>query len=172
MMQAKYFAFALAAVLVIAPLAAAEDYNEDTRAVEHASYEFYASLNKLFEGDVAPMINIWSHADDVSYMGPAGGFQVGWERVRAQWEEQAALKLGGKIEPDNTRITVGDDIAFVQAYEQGDNVDPQGKLVQVSIRATTIFRKEAGQWRVIAHQTDLIPQLEQEVRTRAIESAR
>ena len=32
------------------------------------------SLNLMFAGDLGPMKDVWSHADDVTYMGPDGGF--------------------------------------------------------------------------------------------------
>jgi len=151
-----------AAVLLIAGCAdnTSKPHAEHIKAAEEASAKFYTSLNALFKGDAAPMKEVWSHADDVSYMGPGGGFQVGWDQVSTTWDEQAALKLGGKIEPQDTRVTVGNDLAFVQCYEKGDNKDAAGQDVKVSIRATNVFRKENGQWKMIAHHTDLLPFLE------------
>jgi ketosteroid isomerase-like protein len=80
--------------------------------------------------------------------------------VRANWEKQAALKLGGKVEPDDMRITVGRDIAVIHNYEKGENTNARGKTQKVSIRATNVFRKESGQWKMIGHHTDLLPYLE------------
>ncbi len=44
------------------------------------------------------MKEIWSHADDVIYMGPGGGTRIDWIAVLADWERQAALKLGGEVQ--------------------------------------------------------------------------
>jgi ketosteroid isomerase-like protein len=41
--------------------------------------------------------------------------------------------------------------------------------VQVSIRATNLFRKENGAWKMIGHHTDLLPFLEKETLTRSEE---
>ena len=71
----------------------------------------------------------------------------------------AALKLGGKVEAVDIRVFTGHDIAITQNYEKGENKDPDGKAISVSIRATNIFRKEAGEWKMISHQTDLLPYL-------------
>jgi ketosteroid isomerase-like protein len=57
-------------------------------------------------------------------------------------------------------VTVGGDLAFVQCYELGNNLDAQGQPQQVSIRATNLFRKENGEWKMIGHHTDLLPFLE------------
>lgn len=133
---------------------------DDTAAVAAAVGQFYTALNIFFTGDLGPMKEVWSHADDVTYMGPGGGFQKGWAAVLPIWEEVAAIKLGGKVTPKDMRITLGQDIALTHNYEIGENVDKNGKPLKVSIRATNIFRKENGQWKMIGHHTDLLPYLE------------
>jgi ketosteroid isomerase-like protein len=136
----------------------------DARGVERANARFYQGLNAMFTGDASPMEQIWSHADDVTYMGPAGGFELGWEQVQATWEAQAALKLGGEIVVDELRAVVGRDLAIVHCRESGNNLDAQGRSQQVSIRATNVFRKENGEWKMIGHHTDLLPFLAKEPR--------
>jgi ketosteroid isomerase-like protein len=127
--------------------------------VKQAAAQFYSALNAMFTGDVAPMKEVWSHANDVTYMGPGGGFQVGWDQVLKNWEQQAAKKLGGKVEPTNMQVTVGKDLAIVSDIEQGENTNADGKVEKVSIRATNLFRKEGGKWKMIGHHTDLLPYL-------------
>jgi len=125
-----------------------------------AAAGFYAALNALFEGELAPMVEVWSHADDVTYMGPDGGFQVGWKAVLADWEKQAAMKLGGRVEPDAMRITKVGDLAVTHNYERGENVNTGGGAPgSVSIRATNLFRKENGRWKMIGHHADPLPYL-------------
>lgn len=119
-----------------------------------AAAGFYAALNALFEGDLAPMVAVWSHADDVTYMGPDGGFQVGWKDVLADWEKQAAMKLGGRVDPDGMRITAGRELAVTHNYEKGENINTGGTSGSVLIRATNLFRKEDGAWKMIGHHTD------------------
>jgi hypothetical protein len=46
-----------------------------------AADRLYDALNAMFAGDLTPMKALWSHADDVTYMGPGGGLQVGWKQV-------------------------------------------------------------------------------------------
>ncbi len=160
-MHTKAILFVLALAIAVPCLAdpnpAADD---ELQAVERATSAFYASLNNLFAGDASGMDDVWSHAADVSYMGPGGGYQVGWEQVRANWQSQAALRLGGKVEPREMHTTVGGDLAFSECYEVGNNVDVEGRPIAVSIRATNLFRKENGQWKMIGHHTDLLPYLE------------
>lgn len=169
-MHTKELVLSTAMFLVAACFAnPTSSFADDTKAVEQATAQFYASLNTMFTGDAGPMQEIWSHADDVTYMGPAGEFQAGWNEVRDIWEAQAALKLGGKVEPYEMRVTLGNDLAFTQCYEKGSNLDAQGRTVQVSIRATNLFRKENGTWKMIGHHTDLLPFLKEQTLTKSAE---
>ena len=136
--------------------------SESEKGVKEAAMQFYSSLNTMFKGDVTPMIEMWSHAPDVTYLGPQGGILVGWDEVRKAWEDQAALKLGGQINPEDMHITVGDTIGIAQNYERGTSyID--GKPVTVAIRATNVFRLEEGKWKMISHHTEIIPSLEKSV---------
>jgi ketosteroid isomerase-like protein len=142
------------------PLSAARGADENEDAVMQATAQFYAALNAMFVGEIDPMKAVWSHADDVTYMGPGGEFQVGWDQVRANWEIQAAKKLGGEVRAEGMHFTVGRQIAIAACVEVGENI-VDGNPQNVSIRATNIFRKEGGQWKMVGHHTDLLPFLKQ-----------
>ncbi len=131
------------------------------KQVEAAAAQFYVALNALFKGEVEPMLEVWSHDDDITYMGPGGGLHFGWEQIRSDWEHAASLKLGGKIEASDIHIFTGEQLAIVQNHEIGKNIDDQGNTIQVKIRATNIFRLQDGQWLMISHHTDLLPYLEE-----------
>ena len=149
---------AIALAVLAGPVDASQ---EGEAAVRDAAAGFYSALNVLFTGNPDSMAEVWSHADDVTYMGPGGGFQIGWPQIFKSLKQQAAMKLGGRVEPAEMHITVGQELAVVQNYEKGTNVDAQGKQQKVSIRATSIFRKEDGKWKMIGHHTDLLPFLKE-----------
>ena len=138
------------------PVRAADD---DTQAVKVALGGFHDALNVLFTGDAGPMKAVWSHADDVTYMGPMGGMQIGWSQIEAYWDRQAAKKLGGKVDPTSVHITTSPTLAVVHYEEKGENVIA-GTSHPVAIRTTTTFRKEAGVWKVIGHHTDTLAYLQ------------
>ena len=161
-MTPRRFGWLSVVALVLAGCAAASAMRrsgDETEAVKQAAAGFYSALNALFTGDAEPMKEVWSHADDVTYMGPAGGVQVGWDQVRERWDAQATLKLGGKIRGERLEMVVGRDLAVTYSYENGENI-VDGKPQKVSIRATNVFRKEGGSWKMIAHHTDLLPYLQ------------
>src|SRR5262249_2261154 len=130
-----------------APLALASEADE--KDVRKAVDQFYTALNVMFTGELGPMKDVWSHASDVTYMGPTGGFQVGWPQVLENWQAQAAMKLGGKVEAFDLKVTVGRDIAVTANMERGENTNAKGEPQKVSIRATNVFRKEGGAWKMI-----------------------
>ena len=144
-------------VVATAPIDATADSKEEVRA---ANARFYEALNEMFSGNLALMKEVWSHAADVTYMGPGGDYRVGWEEVLSSWEEQASMRLGGEVNPDRTQVVVGKELAVTHGVERGENTSAQGKPEPVSIRATNVFRYEEGEWKMIGHHTDLLPFLE------------
>jgi ketosteroid isomerase-like protein len=162
MATALYLSLALTTVATLTTLAGCakiESRELDERAVRTAVAEFYVALNFLFTGDVGPMKEVWSHADDVTYMGPGGGFQVGWEAVQREWKSQAALKLGGTVKSADMQVTATRTLAVVSNYELGENTNVDGETRLVTLRATSMFRKEGRSWKMIGHHTDLLPYL-------------
>ena len=149
-------AVAVAVLLAATPASAADS---SAKAVLAANAGFYAALNRMFAGDLTAMKVVWSHADDVTYMGPTGEYEHGWSTVLKDWEGQAAMKLGGRVEPGDVRALVGRDVAVVTDYEMGENTNAQGKVERLKLRATNIYRKEGGQWKMVGHHTDTLPYL-------------
>ena len=119
--------------------------------------QFYQALNTLFIGNATPMKAIWAHSDDAAYMGPDGGVKRGWEAISAVWDFQANARLGGEVIPDHDQIIAGEDLAITTNFEVGENKNAEIGFQKVSIRATNVFRKESGVWKMISHHTDLLP---------------
>ena len=153
-------AILLLAVTGIMSVGMMQSDESEKQAVTRANEQFYAALGKIFTGDTKPMQDVWSHAEDVTYMGPDGGFQVGWSQVLANWETHAAMKLGGEIKSSNMHMTLGSSLAIIQCYEKGQNTNVKGRAQKVDIRATNLFRKENGQWKMIGHHTDKLSYLD------------
>ena len=148
-------AFAICASGFATPASAASERS----AVLKANEAFYKALNEMFKGELDPMVAVWSHAPDVTYMGPTGNFDHGWDAVLKDWQGQAAMKLGGIVTPEEISPIVGREVAVVSDYEKGENTNAQGQVVQLRLRATNIFRKEHGQWKMVGHHTDTLPYL-------------
>jgi len=128
---------------------------KEAKAVSAAIDHFYSALNTLFTGNGQAMKDAWSHADDVTYMGPDGLYLTGWGNIEKMWNSVAAQKLGGRVMPQKMHTVIGSDMALVNCVEVGEN-KVNGKTETVSIRSSTVLSKRDGTWKVIAHQTDLL----------------
>ena len=102
-------------------------------AVRKVLDRYMIALNTVLAGDADPMKDVWSHADDITYMGPTGKVLNGWKEIEKSWEFQVYLEKG--------------------------NLNLKGQPMDFSIRGTTTFRLEEGNWKVIGHHTDIIPAL-------------
>jgi len=136
---------------LMTPLENPMSNNDST--VSKAIENFYLALNVLFTGDAGPIKDAWSHADDITYMGPEGAYLRGWDAIGPLWDEVAALKLGGHIRPKQLHIVSRNDMALITCIEAGENMS-KGTAETVGIRSSTVFRIEDGNWKVIHHQTD------------------
>ncbi|MFL5844767.1 MAG: YybH family protein [Solirubrobacteraceae bacterium] len=122
-------------------------------SLEDATHDFYDALNAVLGGDAEPMLTLWSHADDVTYMSPFGELLVGWEPVRASWHAQAGQRLGGRVDPAELRHFDSPSLGSVVGFERG-SVQIEGTTTPVDIRATSTYRLEDGRWKMIGHHTD------------------
>jgi hypothetical protein len=78
-MRSKLFIWISIFALTVASLhlgnssVAAED---GRKALIKAVANFYTALNQMLTGELDQMNEVWSHADDVTYMGPGGGHGI------------------------------------------------------------------------------------------------
>ena len=82
-----------------------------TDEVRKASAQFYAALNQMANGDRSSMADVWSHGASVTTMHPIGGREVGWDAVRASFEQVAKIASAGKVELKDQLIQVAGDVA-------------------------------------------------------------
>jgi len=125
-----------------------------------ANNQFYAGLNEMFNGNIEPLNDLWSHTNSITYMGPFGGSLNGWNEVSKEFNKVAAMKLGGEISCNNLHVYTGTELGYTTCVEEGENIGLDGKPISVSHRATNIFQLENGKWRLIHHHTDISSQLE------------
>ena len=124
--------------------------------VLQASEQFYAALNRFLNGDPKPMMEVWSHGPDVTAMHSVPGRQVGWEEVRATWEQFASLTSAGQVAVHDLLVRVGGDLAYTIGSERIE-ATLAGERGQFEGRVTNIYRREAGGWKMVHHHIDLSP---------------
>jgi ketosteroid isomerase-like protein len=124
--------------------------------VRTASARFYSALERMTDGDVAPLADIWSHSATVTTMHPIGGRQTGWDEVRGSFQGVADLASSGQVELRDQSIQVAGDMAYEVGIEYGQ-ATLAGERVTIEHRVTNVYRREDGQWKIVHHHTDLSP---------------
>jgi ketosteroid isomerase-like protein len=122
--------------------------------VREASESFYAALNRMVSGDAAPLTDIWAHGPDVTAMHPIGGRQVGWDQVRATWEQVATLASSGSVRLDDQQLQVGSDMACETGIERG-RLTLAGQNATIEHRVTNVYRRGPDGWKIVHHHTDI-----------------
>jgi uncharacterized protein (TIGR02246 family) len=131
--------------------------NDNEIQVRGAVDRWFAVLNAMLNGDPEPFSALYSHKDDVTYMGAEGTYRVGFEAAYADWRAQAEKSTGGAVEGVDIQLAVSGDMATAAHITKGSVKQPSGDVAQTFLRETSVFRKEDGQWRMIGHHADVIP---------------
>ena len=156
-MQRMSLVASLWLVVAMVPITATGEstmQSEEKTEVSAMVDQWIVALNAMFAGDPKPFAEIYSHADDVTYMGAEGTYRIGWDATYADWEKQAAHAGGGHVEATDVHIVVGVNLATATHYTQGNVTGADGKVVEIKVRETSVFRKEDGVWKMIGHQAD------------------
>jgi ketosteroid isomerase-like protein len=126
-----------------------------------ASAYFYEAVNAVLRGDDAPMRVIWSHAADTTYCDPTGAIVGGWEALRAYWERAATLNRAAatriSASAELVALMVLGDLAYIIVREHVTVVQADGATTTMIARATNIYRRESGGWRLLHRHADAAP---------------
>ncbi len=134
----------------------------EERAVIYATMQFYTALEGEYKDKPEIISEMWSQGDDVTYMGADGGYDIGWAAAYSAWQTQSAKHFPIKVQPTNLVVTVGPELAVAHNYVEAvtGKADSAKGTSDIKLRATTVFRKENGKWKVIGHHVDAIPMIE------------
>jgi ketosteroid isomerase-like protein len=114
----------------------------------------YEALNVMLTGDPGPIQSVWSMGEDASYAGPFGGVMTGGPAIAQEFARVAAMKLSGRIEVTDAFMVEGVDMGYTVCTEHGIDHVIDGQAVNLTHRATNIFRREPQGWKLVHHHTD------------------
>ena len=113
---------------------------------------------EITRGNPAVYKSLWSRQDDVTLANPFGPPVRGWEQVSARLDLAASNYRDGQdyeFEPISTVITP--ELAYTVEIERvRTRLGESDELSQIAIRATTVFRREDGEWKVTHRHGDPI----------------
>jgi ketosteroid isomerase-like protein len=126
--------------------------NEDFEAsVRAAIARLHAAMAKVANGDVSDIKALYSHSDDATSFYGWGGYERGWQAVSQRWNWAGAQFKGGIVRYENVSTVITPELFYVTDIETFENqrVADTAGITGWSNRVTHIFRKEAGERRLL-----------------------
>jgi ketosteroid isomerase-like protein len=128
--------------------------------------EWEKAQSRFINGDPTLWKQHASHRHDVTILGGFGGYgEKGWNAVGARYDWASSQYKGGgaTMKVEYLNIGVSGDLGFTVAIErqEGARVGDQQNPTRRALRATQIFRKEGGAWKLLHRHAD--PLIEKQV---------
>jgi ketosteroid isomerase-like protein len=101
---------------------------------------------------------LYSRQDDVTLANPFGPPARGWSDVSTRLDRAAENFRDGEVVGfENVSTVIGSDFAYtVEIESYRARVGKADEITPLSIRVTTIFRREGGIWKVVHRHADPI----------------
>lgn len=135
--------------------------------LEQVMEQDHRALDAFVKGDPEPKKRLYSKGDDATLANPLGPPALGWNQVAAALERAASLLRDGEptaFERISQYATA--DLAYIVEIERTRlKTGASDEMASISLRVTTIFRREDDGWKVVHRHADPI------TTPRSIESA-
>ena len=124
---------------------------EPEASVSAAIARLRAAMAKVANGDVSAIKSLYSHTADATSFYGWGGYEKGGEAVSQRWDWAGAQFKGGTVRYENVSTVVTPELFYVTDIETFENqrVADTADITGWSNRVTHIFRREAGEWRLL-----------------------
>lgn len=135
--------------------------NDSARDVDLEAFvgRCHEAITEQSHGHPEPFLELWSRADDVSIMAAIGGYQIGFEEVSKLLTAASQTQSFETWSAENLVTIVRDDLAFtIELEHYGRHTD--GEEEKMTLRATQIYRREDGEWKVIHRHGDILQAVE------------
>lgn len=120
--------------------------------------QHHRALDAFVKGDAEPLKKLYSRRDDVSLANPFGPPVRGWKDVAATMERAAkSYKEGEAAGFERISDHATADLAYIVDIERyRSKIAGAEDFASFTLRVTTIFRREDGDWRVVHRHADPI----------------
>jgi ketosteroid isomerase-like protein len=117
---------------------------------------FDSGLVAFVNGDPARWMANVSQADDATLLTPYGENLRGWAEVEKQYERVGRqFAPGSTVRQEYLVIEVQGDLGYTVVLQPGIYRSPDSDTSRAGFtRATNIFRREAGQWKLVHRHMD------------------
>ncbi len=116
----------------------------------------HLAVKEFYKGNPEPYNKLFSLEQDVSLLGAQGGISVGSKEVTQHLTSRASwFKAGQNVNWERLEKFSTEDLGYVVEVERFDaRVGGTNEIIHVALRATTIFRLEKGEWKVVHRIAD------------------
>ncbi|HEU5432734.1 MAG TPA: nuclear transport factor 2 family protein [Thermomicrobiales bacterium] len=116
-----------------------------------------AADTALHNGDAAPRKAMWSTMDPVTLFG-AALMAGGWPAIAATFDQLGA-RFSDCTSFDIEAVAAGasGDLAYLVAFEHTTASIGGDPPTPYTLRVTTVFRREAGAWKIVHRHADPLP---------------
>jgi ketosteroid isomerase-like protein len=132
-------------------MTAEEDFD---RVVE----QYHLALGEFMKGSAEAAKRLFSQREDVTLGNPFGPFAKGWAQVVEAMERAAAnYRDGDAAGFDRISKALTPDLAYLVEVERlVSKVGGREDVTPLALRCTTVFRPEAGDWKIVHRHCDPI----------------
>lgn len=111
----------------------------------------------LHNGNAAPRKAMWARTDPVTLLGAALS-AFGWAEIDPIFERlQARFSNCSSCEHEVIAAGASGDLAYVVAFEHTTASVNGSPPLPYTLRATTVFRREDSEWKVVHRHADPVP---------------
>jgi ketosteroid isomerase-like protein len=124
----------------------------------HIIEQYHRAVFAFVQGDPEPYKKLSSRRGDVTLANPLGPPARGWNQVEEALDRAASQLHGGEpIRSERISEVVTEDLAYTLEIERtAIKAGGSDQIAPVSLRVTTIFRREDGEWRIVHRHADPI----------------
>lgn len=120
--------------------------------------EYHRAGLEITNGNPDVYKSLYSRGDDVTLANPFGPPVRGWSDVSATLDRAASHYRDGEVVGfENVSTVVGADLAYtVELESYRARVGGAAEMTPISIRVTSVFRREDGAWKLLHRHADPI----------------
>jgi len=126
--------------------------------LDHVVEQYHRALSEFMKGDYEPAKRLFSEREDVTLGNPFGPFARGLTEVVETMKRAAShYRDGDAAGFDTISKYITPDLAYIVEVERLESkVGGRDKASPVHLRATSIFRREEGRWKLVHRHADPI----------------
>ncbi len=152
-------------------MTAAADLNASVAA---AIARLRGAMSDVANGDVGAIKALYAHTEDATSFYGWGGYEAGWANVSQRWDWAGQQFKGGVVSYEIVTLVVTPEMFYlteIETYAHQRMAGVDG-LTGWTNRVTHIFRREAGEWRLLhRHGNRLEGQYEPKTRLASVPRA-